>query len=297
MSILRIYCIDYIDHKINYDIPYTKIATSGAQCMILYTNNITCQNIKLNDLIGGNNSYRFKPYISELTVHYWVWKNFETSLVGNPDYVGFCPYRRFMLKPLMQYPSCIHLNADHISDNVWNDFNDILPYISDETTQLAILKDYDIIMPPPYNWPNHKNYSDQYSALKAWICPVIITENFYDVIIDIIKNVFIEYGYTSIDEILKTPIHYHYNMFTMSKKYFFEYSEIFWASIERIYSAISSLSPQEIMHLNHPTSSVTYRWLGYISELLTTLLIHSISQKYNLKIYNTNLVAFKDKNI
>ena len=50
----------------------------------------------IGDNTGDNISKDGRKY-SEITVLYWVWKNYEK--VGNPDYIGFMQYRRhFLLK-------------------------------------------------------------------------------------------------------------------------------------------------------------------------------------------------------
>ena len=47
----------------------------------------------IGDDSGENISY-LNPNLNELTAIYWVWKNYQK--IGNPDYVGFQHYRRFL---------------------------------------------------------------------------------------------------------------------------------------------------------------------------------------------------------
>ena len=47
----------------------------------------------LRDDQGENISHK-NPSYAELTAQYWAWKNFDA--LGNPDYIGFFHYRRYL---------------------------------------------------------------------------------------------------------------------------------------------------------------------------------------------------------
>lgn len=49
----------------------------------------------LDNMIGddtGDNISVLNPHFAEMTAIYWAWKNYDK--LGNPDYIGFCHYRR-----------------------------------------------------------------------------------------------------------------------------------------------------------------------------------------------------------
>jgi hypothetical protein len=45
-----------------------------------------------NDNDGEDNISHLNKHISEMSAIYWTWKNYDK--IGNPDYIGFCHYRR-----------------------------------------------------------------------------------------------------------------------------------------------------------------------------------------------------------
>ncbi len=44
----------------------------------------------------GDNISELNPFFAEMTAIYWAWKNYD--LLGNPDYIGLCHYRRVINK-------------------------------------------------------------------------------------------------------------------------------------------------------------------------------------------------------
>ncbi len=81
--------------------------------------------IKCND---GNNIFYKEQYYSELTFHYWYWKNLLVS-ENNNDWIGFCQRRRYLIKENVNKK----LNTNNINENLlmefkkeWNQFESLI---------------------------------------------------------------------------------------------------------------------------------------------------------------------------
>ena len=62
--------------------------------------------------VGENIIYKEK-YYSELTFHYWYWKNMLD--VNNNNWIGFCQKRRFWIKPESKF---IDLDINNLNENI-----------------------------------------------------------------------------------------------------------------------------------------------------------------------------------
>ncbi len=81
---------------------------------------------------GGDNISTRNPNFSEMTAHYWGWKNLKDL-----DYIGLCHYRRYF-----DFKISSHIRAvTTITESEFGDNKVIIPNI-DKLTQ-----DYDIILP------------------------------------------------------------------------------------------------------------------------------------------------------
>jgi len=81
----------------------------------------------INCKIGENIQFKEK-YYSELTFHYWFWKN-ELSKYDEDSWLGFCQKRRFWLKEKKESIK----NLDELIKNIlvdvpdkWNNYNSVL---------------------------------------------------------------------------------------------------------------------------------------------------------------------------
>ena len=86
MSTLEIYCVTNKQVNFLHETDY-KIAWVGKEKIL--PNYISC-----ND---KNNIFYKEKYYSELTFHYWYWKNLMN--LNNNSWIGFCQKRRFWIKP------------------------------------------------------------------------------------------------------------------------------------------------------------------------------------------------------
>ena len=61
----------------------------------------------------GENIIHKEKYYSELTFHYWYWKNMLD--VNNNNWIGFCQKRRFWIKPESKF---IDLDINNLNENI-----------------------------------------------------------------------------------------------------------------------------------------------------------------------------------
>ncbi len=108
------------------------------------------KDIMIGDNEGENISEK-NPRYCELTAQYYVWKNYEK--LGNPDYVGFCHYRRlFNFNPEIRYLSPI-LNGD-VFEQLMMDSENIENIIGDN----------DVIIPEPLDLCGNSVYNQYKEA-------------------------------------------------------------------------------------------------------------------------------------
>jgi len=115
---LQIFCIT--NKKLNFfdNLEYNMVAVGKEKFPANY---IKCDNKK--------NIYHKEEYYSELTFHYWFWKN-ELNKYNNDSWIGFCQKRRFWLQKK------ISLENDSKNDikskllytvpDEWKNFNSII---------------------------------------------------------------------------------------------------------------------------------------------------------------------------
>jgi lipopolysaccharide biosynthesis glycosyltransferase len=177
----------------------------------------------LDNMIGddtGDNISHLNRYFCELTAIYWAWKNYDK--LGNPDYVGFCHYRRF-LDFSEQYQPDVNNCHDLVLQKVLsqetrnlyeNHTQEIIKQISQTDIIHGCLTKYNFSV-----YDQFKDLENPQFGLKTSI--------FYD-ILDIMKQKFPTYA-KAIDIYSKSKSHYWYNCFVMKKKYFFEYCDFIFS--------------------------------------------------------------------
>ena len=85
MTKIEMYCVTNKKVKLLEDIPYNLAAVGKS--------NFTSDYIKCDK---ADNIFHKEKYYSELTFHYWYWKN--KLQISESKWIGFCQKRRFWLK-------------------------------------------------------------------------------------------------------------------------------------------------------------------------------------------------------
>ena len=110
MKNLKMYCVtnkvvNFLD-KTNYDIGWVGLDAPPA-------NYITCNH--------QDNIFFKEQFYSELTFHYWYWKN--KLILNDPNWIGFCQKRRFLIKK-----ESLNKNGIMFFDDAMHKFNNKIKY-------------------------------------------------------------------------------------------------------------------------------------------------------------------------
>lgn len=163
----------------------------------------------IGDNTGDNISKDNRKY-SEITVLYWVWKNY--AQIGNPKYIGFMQYRRHFL-----------LNGDCLSGVYPDDYNQIyIDQIPDNYAHLIgmyrkriedILKHYDGIVACNDTKQSIRYYNENHFSQDI---------KYYNKTLEIIDKDWPEISFAA-HQYEKETYHSWSQCFIIKKEYFFDY--------------------------------------------------------------------------
>lgn len=165
----------------------------------------------LGDDTGDNISCKRMSYC-ELTVQYWAWKNIEA------DYYGLCHYRRYLSGAKKFFVSDVYGNVMCPQLNPSN----IEKYGLSNGKIMELVGDCDIVLPTAQDVSKYPEKFD--SVWNQFISAKFLHKKDLSILMDIIKEKYPDY-YDSAKEYLFGTKAYMCNLFIMSKKYFFEYSQ------------------------------------------------------------------------
>jgi hypothetical protein len=124
----------------------------------------------------GENISNLNPYFSELTVVYYIWKNYSKLQM---PYWGLCHYRRYFTLHLswLKFKSIYHLTSPE------NAFNKIFTPTLLQTIQSELEKGK-VILSKPYVFIKLKKWSVKKQFIKdhgaaSWICMEKVVEELY----------------------------------------------------------------------------------------------------------------------
>jgi hypothetical protein len=209
----------------------------------------------------GDNIASLNYLYSELTAHYWVWRN-----LSGIDYVGFFHHRRYfnLGTPYANYHKVLLEGRDRCIQSLCTD--------AQAEVAVEILKVFDIItIRAEYNvnclderWPSHHS-------------PVL-----WSILKDILG---LHYPFLKADLFFQTNRRLvWYPMFITSWSHFYKIAQILFDVLERVYVAVTS-------------GAVNYKFLGrdlaYLSEPLLMLIIHHL----RLSSYEAQVVVSEIDNV
>ena len=132
MNSLNIFCVTDKPHKHLEALNVSLVGVGKRQFNYKY---ITCLN--------GKNIQKKEKYYSELTFHYWFWKN-KLKNYRNNDWIGFCQKRRFWTKNSLKVKNLKDLKKKLITKpkRKWNKYESIIckPIRVDNPKRMKLIK-------------------------------------------------------------------------------------------------------------------------------------------------------------
>ena len=132
MNSLNIFCVTDKPHKHLEALNVNLVGVGKRQFNYKYT---TCLN--------GKNIQNKEKHYSELTFHYWFWKN-KLKNYKNNDWIGFCQKRRFWTKNSSKVKSLKDLKKKIITKpkRKWNKYESIIckPIRVDNPKRMKLIK-------------------------------------------------------------------------------------------------------------------------------------------------------------
>lgn len=191
-------------------------------------NNITSINRRqvYHDNVGDNITH-LNPHINEFTGIYWAWKNYDK--LDNPEYIGFCHYRRFF--------------------NI-NDINELLNDTNKEC--LSICQAFKSTF--SLGWFFLFQQDVKFTHIRIKLLEQVLSDEEF--------ALFLNY----MCKITSNIVPFSNNMFIMKRAEFFKYCEWIYPKVINMYNFLYNNNNQNDYFINDKTGK---RYVGYITELLT----------------------------
>jgi hypothetical protein len=131
---MKIYCVT--DKELNF-IENSSYTLAAVGKNIFNTKYLRCD--------FGDNIFYKEKYYSELTFHYWFWKNKLNDFYSN-DWIGFCQKRRFWIKKESKNSE---INRNNLKDHIllkrpesWNNFDSVIcePNLVNNVKKIKLIK-------------------------------------------------------------------------------------------------------------------------------------------------------------
>ena len=182
----------------------------------------------LENMIGddtGDNISHLNREFCELTSMYWAWKNYDK--LGNPDYIGFMSYRRFLIFNEFEFDKHEQNKVEKAYKEVWTNSieNFIEKYGLNLETINKYIKKYDLILPmkSELKLVNTNSVREDYAKNIEGV-----NVEDYDKMVKFICKNYPDYK----DYILEqrdSSRRYFYQMFIVRRDLFFDYCNfLFW---------------------------------------------------------------------
>lgn len=237
MLIIKKFAVDYrtLSSSEKWTLPYIRIGGTGCDSAINIGTTIE------ND--------KYCPAMSELDKVWWVWKNIKEF--GDPDFIGFCHYRRFFT--LSSQLQICNISASQFNSKMCLSPEEELVLISKNNAVGASMF--------PIKCSNSKMIWDQMHDLEAELLPDI-NKRMFDMLLEAsplhLKD--------SIAKSFEQEKQYVCNIFTLRREYFDELCKMMF----KVLPEFNDFIPLDIKKTLHP------RYLGYYGERIVSCYLHAI---------------------
>jgi hypothetical protein len=240
----------------------------------------------LDNMIGddtGDNISALNRIYCEMTGYYWMWKHYKE--LGNPDYIGFCHYRRFFIfkenlfdtstmAPWLKAIPCYKMPAFNTAceENIKEE--NIYNLLSSEADVYTIKK-YDV----------RQMLENNLYMKEHYICTIPFAKRtLWTLLYDTVNTLYPEYK-EILEEFSYGPYMYCFNMFIMKKDLFHQYCEFSFNVMEHIAAQVDSSS------FTNPTE---LRYMSYLAEYITTLFLLKL-EKDGHKIQHLDTIFIEEQ--
>ena len=219
--------------------------------------------------------YENRDILSEVSRILYINKHLDDF--GDPDYIGFCHYRRFFANLNIKAP-WLDTNDLRLLDNVFNPID-----------QLALLQqnDADGIIEEEFLevCTGATNMLDWFKDINRMLdylqIPLELIDYSYQIFLNEIPD-WIKQDYVSSLNIM--PI-YHSNMFTFKRELGKEMLDALQKSVEKII--------QYELDCHFDRNAYSKRWLGYVIEYLYTNIYFHALEKKGFKLLKCKFLTYK----
>lgn len=245
----------------------------------------------IGDDTGDNISHLNKDFC-ELTVQYFVWKNYDL------DVYGMCHYRRFLsfanstIKsecPELDYESLVrgHIVEKYLDENTISKH-----HLTDRQMINDIVEQYDAVISVPFSvlkiTPNNKEKTvkGHYASFDQMFRSIEVGNNLFELLGEIISRKYPQY-LESYKKYLSSTNGIGYNSFLMKKLYFNEMCDFEFNTIFELKKIIES----------NPDCLPKRRVYGFFGEILFgTYITYLISKQAKIKFVPMAFIAKPENN-
>lgn len=245
MNSIQIFACDHRKDT-QWDLPYIRLGNYQSDAAI---------NIKDDAEIAP-----YQLLLSEGAQIWWVYKHYKD--LGNPDFVGFCHYRRFFSfainRPILNIPH------DEYKKEYCANSLDVLAAMQKMNVDGASIMPFQVTTDEEYSFVD---IADQLKFLskKDRLC---IPDSVIDQAFQLLLQNAQAKTTLMLKQVMKSKKTYVCNIFVLRKEMFFEYAKTVFPVFKELYKSI----PQ------HSLSNIHPRFMGYILERFTSLYLTA----YNL---------------
>lgn len=194
-----------------------------------------CKEVLPGDDTGDNISDKNASY-NELSAVYWAWKNYD--VIGNPDAVGLCHYRRFFI---FEKRDGAYYETDKTDGGIYEKIK------CDGGNISALLGDCDFVAPKPNVRKSvYANYNLAHRIEEL------------DAVLRIINEQYPTFAEAA-DKYVRGKDAFYYNMFIFSKAVFFEYCEFIFGVLSEFEKSGAAVS--ERMFVSECLTGIFFTYL------------------------------------